>query len=279
MPMRKITAVFDSQAAAHQARQKLLSLGLPGEQVNIVDQTAKATSADQESHGGYWSAIKELFVPDDDRETFEESVRRGGFLLIASTDDKHADEAIRVLENSDAVDLDRRQEQWRTEGWPGPQSTARAQTPRESTAAGTDEQTIPLVEEHMRVGKREVDRGSVRVRSYIEEEPVHEQVRLRDEKVEIERRPVNQPARPVSADSPDNLMRERTIEMTEKSEEPVIAKDAVVKEELRVRKRADEHVEQIDDTVRRTKVDVEDTRSASPGTKPKGSPGDPSRRH
>jgi hypothetical protein len=46
--------------------------------------------------------------------------------------------------------------------------------------------------------------------------------------------------------------------MTETAEEAVVAKEARVKEELVVRKTAEEHVENIDDTVRRTEVDVDE---------------------
>jgi stress response protein YsnF len=46
----------------------------------------------------------------------------------------------------------------------------------------------------------------------------------------------------------------------------VVAKDAVVKEEVVVRKTSDERVEDIDETVRRTEVDVDDTRKSGKGT-------------
>ena len=61
-------------------------------------------------------------------------------------------------------------------------------------AAGTrDDETIPVVEERLRVGKRDVGLGRVRVRSYVVEEPVSADVRLREERVEVERRPVDRP--------------------------------------------------------------------------------------
>ena len=116
-----------------------------------------------------------------------------------------------------------------------------------------DEQSIPIVEQRLRVGKREVDRGGVRVRSYVVEEPVHEEVSLREEHVEVERRP----ARGTAADEAD--FRERTIELSERAEEAVVAKDAVVKEEVVVRKTAEERTESVDDTVRRTEVDIDDS--------------------
>ena len=55
-------------------------------------------------------------------------------------------------------------------------------------------EAIPIVEEQLRVGKRQVAGGRVRVRSYVVETPVQEQVTLRDETVRVERRPVDRPA-------------------------------------------------------------------------------------
>lgn len=124
-----------------------------------------------------------------------------------------------------------------------------------------DGATIPVVEERLRVGKREVNRGSVRVRSYIVEEPVREQVRLREERVQVERRPINEAAKPVVKGSPGDLMQERTVEVTETAEQAVVGKEARVTEEVVVSKTANERVEQIDDSVRRTKVEIEDGRT------------------
>src|SRR5690348_3190656 len=80
-------------------------------------------------------------------------------------------------------------------------------------------------EERLRVGKREVGHGRVRVRSYVVETPVQEQVTLHQERVEIERRPVDRPAA-----AGDDAFRERTIEATETSEEAVVSKEARVRE-------------------------------------------------
>jgi stress response protein YsnF len=98
--------------------------------------------------------------------------------------------------------------------------------------------------------------GRVRVHSHVVETPVQEQVNLRQERVEIERRPVD---RPVNASS-DALFRERTIEAEERVEEPVVSKEARVKEELVVNKDVEQRTETVRDTVRRTEVEVDDER-------------------
>ena len=119
--------------------------------------------------------------------------------------------------------------------------------------SGAEEERIPIVEEKLVVGKREVETGGIRVRSRVVEQPVSEQVRLRDETIEVERRPVDR-----RVDDADGLFRERTVEMSETDEEAVVGKEARVREELVVRKDVDQHVEQVSDTVRRTEVDVDE---------------------
>ena len=84
---------------------------------------------------------------------------------------------------------------------------------------------------------------------------MQEQVALREERVNVERRPVD---RPVAAG--DDAFRERTIEATETAEEAVVAKEARVTEEVVVRKQSEERTQTVSDTVRRTEVEVEDER-------------------
>ena len=114
--------------------------------------------------------------------------------------------------------------------------------------------TIEVVEENLRVGKREVDQGRVRVRSYVVETPVEEDVVLRGETVHLERKPVD---RAVSA---GEAFVDRTIEATETAEEAVVSKEARVTEEISLAKAVDSRTETVRDTVRHTEVEVEDER-------------------
>ncbi len=179
--------------------------------------------------------------------------------------DDRFEAAAGALEAAGAADLDEREAACRREGWTGAAVAATAASrqndfgtsPAADATAGTggEEERIPVVEERLRVGKREVGHGRVRVRSYVVETPVEERVALREEHVDIERRPVD---RPVAAG--DDAFRERTVEATESAEEAVVSKEARVTEEVVVRKRADERTETVSDTVRRTEVEVEDER-------------------
>jgi len=124
-----------------------------------------------------------------------------------------------------------------------------------SAARSGDEETIPVVQEQLRVGKRDTNLGRVRVRSYVVEEPVSEQVNLRQDRVEIERRPVDR-----ALGSGDDVFTDRVIEAEEHAEEAVVSKEARVTEEVALRKRSDERTETVSDTLRHTEVEVDEER-------------------
>lgn len=112
---------------------------------------------------------------------------------------------------------------------------------------------VPVVEEQIRIGKRTVEGGGVRVHSRVKEVPVEESVRLREERVHVERRPADRPV----TDADMRAIKEGDIEVTERSEEAVVAKSARVVEEVVVNKEVVERDETVRDSVRRTEVEVE----------------------
>jgi uncharacterized protein (TIGR02271 family) len=126
--------------------------------------------------------------------------------------------------------------------------------------AAREGEAIPIAEENLEVGKRQVEGGRVRVRSYVVETPVEKQVQLRRERVDIERRPVD---RPIGAG--DDPFRERTLEMEERREEPVIRKEARITEEVGLRKDVQDESRTVSDTVRKTEVEVDDQRAERSG--------------
>jgi hypothetical protein len=114
------------------------------------------------------------------------------------------------------------------------------------------EQVIPVVKEDITVGKR-VREQRYRVKTYTVDKPVEEKVMLRDERVEIEHRPLTGAAAGRAAEMPRN----REIDVVERHEEPVVEKRGTQAEEVVVRKEVVERPETVHGTVRETKVDVE----------------------
>src|SRR5262249_10902362 len=115
-----------------------------------------------------------------------------------------------------------------------------------------EEVAIPVVEEDISIGKREVERGHVRIYSRVKEQPVEESVRLREEKVRVERRPADRPA----TDADLAAAEQEVIEIAETVEEPVVNKRARVVEEVVVHKDVTAHTETVRGTARHTDVDV-----------------------
>ncbi len=229
--------------------------------------------------GGLVGALVGAGVPEEDANFYSEGVRRGGTLVTVNAGDDMAQDAYDIMQRHGAVDIDERGAQWKQSGWnkfddkAKPYGKDEIETYRTQTttaanrpmAARTDTNTttnrnmnqgetvLPIVEEELQVGKREVQRGGVRVYTTVEEKPVEAQVTLHEEKVNVERRPVN---RPVS-DTDMAAFKEGSFEMTETSEEAVISKQARVVEEVVVNKEGRDRTETVRDTVRRSDVEVE----------------------
>jgi uncharacterized protein (TIGR02271 family) len=252
--------------------------------------SSQFTGSGRGVNGGLVPALSSLGVPHDDAEGYAEGVRRGGSLIVARVDESQVDEAIRALERHTPVDLEDRRGDWRRGGWTGFDQSSSDDYPLETSGIGdaaarmraadrapfandaasrTDpgtgrEESVPIVEEKLEIGKRQVERGTVRVRSYIVETPVHEDVRLREETVTVERRTASDASLAAGADA----FRERTLEVSETDEVPVVSKTTHVTGEVVVRKEVEDRVETVSDTVRRTEVEVEDARTKAASKDP-----------
>ena len=286
---RMITAFFDSRTDAEEAVSRLHAAGIPRDGIRLTpsseeDTGTAATQSFPEASAGLWDSLRDLFLPDEDRHTYAEGLRRGGFLVSVSASDADYERVIDILDDEGTIDIDERAESWRSEGWSASSaagslsggttdttSRTTGMTAGSGSALGTasmnasservstGDEVIPVAEEHLSVGKRDVSHGRVRIRSYVVETPVSEQVNLREERVEVERRPVSgtMQAATISGDP----FQERTIEVEERDEEAVVSKQARVVEEVVVRKDVEQRTETVSDTVRRTEVDVEDERN------------------
>jgi hypothetical protein len=82
--------------------------------------------------GGVSGALVNAGVTAEDAEYYSEGVRRGGHLVVVTTDDERAMSAQDILNRHNPVNVRERSEQWRQEGW-----TSTNQTPMGSTSDGT----------------------------------------------------------------------------------------------------------------------------------------------
>ena len=111
--------------------------------------------------------------------------------------------------------------------------------------------SVTRSEEELRVGKREVEAGRLRLHKRVETEQVDVPVELRREKVRVTREPV---AHSVS----DQEIGDEQVEVTLREEKPVVAKETVAKERIRVDKEVEVGQESVRDELRKERVDVDE---------------------
>jgi len=322
---KTVTCMFNNEAQAMSIVQRLEQSGIEQGKICLFSNSGNnrfwegtgnfdqgTTDAGDDRVGRY---LMDNGVPASDAHAYAEGVRRGHALVAVRCDDDEVDDVIDVLDGDDVLDIDERQENWRSEGWTGHgagmtgvadamtagatgalsgdmQDQGRMQdrdemdmrarmTDRdgmmaddgmagdgmtgrsgdlESNGMREQNEVIPVAEEELHVGKREVNRGRVRIVSHVVERPVQEQVSLREEHVQVERRPVEGSMHTSAMGDGSDLFRERTIEVEEHGEEAVVSKEARVVEEVAVSKSVEQRNETVTDTVRKTEVEVQDER-------------------
>jgi uncharacterized protein (TIGR02271 family) len=273
-----VVGLLDRRSEAEEVVDDLVLEGFEAKDIHIVasdhDFAAEASAPGKERESGFHSLMvklgfledqrKELGLPPEDADYYAEGVRRGGVLVtVDAMTSEAADRAAEILEEHGAVDIEERSQQWQQAGWTAP-PLAPSET-AERVRAG-EETRIPVIQEELKVGKRAVERGGVRVYTHVSETPASGTVTLREEHIHVERHPVD---RPVTL-SDTEAFKEGVLELTETGEEVVASKQAQVVEEVVVSKGVTEHAETVKDTVRRTEVEVENLPPGQAGHPPKG---------
>jgi len=258
----------------------------PAENSPEAREAALRGNEQREPTEGGWSIgnfFRSLFGTEqhaDDADLYAEALRRGSFMVsVQASSSDQRDQAADILQRYHPIDVEQRAADWRNAGWTGYQSAAPVYTEQEilsernsmgtsttkvgrkaadtqtqrPTQEASAETTLPVIEEQLKVGKRAVLKGGVRVYQHVTETPVEESIQLRQEHVKVQRTPVDQPA--TEADLA--AFKEGSLEVRETAEEAIVSKTAHVVEEVTIGKEVTEHTETVSDTLRRTDVDVE----------------------
>ncbi len=117
----------------------------------------------------------------------------------------------------------------------------------------TGEERVEAVEEDLVVGKREEEAGSLRVEKEVTEEPVEEEIHLREEKVDVERHAVDRPL-----EEGEEAFTGEKMEIPVTREEPMVEKEPRVHEEVIISKETEEHPETVRETVRHEEINIEE---------------------
>lgn len=256
-----VIGIFDYGVDAQMAAQQLEKNGIPSNNIDIAVRGAKDKSSaptqnrpnpSNPNMGGPTNTVttdnqrdsqffNSLFDNRDESSKYYEVAKHGSIVTVHTDSKEQAKKAAELLDKYGAIDVNERSAQYR-----GMSSSDKGKWTDSS-------KSIPVVEENMQVGKREVETGGVRLRSRIIERPVEEKLRLREEHVHVERRPVNRPA----SEQDMKGFKEGEITMTEHAEKPMVNKEARVVEEVRLGKDVEQHEETIRGTERKTDVEVD----------------------
>ena len=116
---RTITAFFDTRAAAQSAIDDLVAAGVARERISMVEGGSEPVETEPvpTPQKGFWETLTDRFMPEEDRHSSGEGLRRGGFLLAVRDDGSRHDQILDILDREGSVNMDERESLWRTEGW------------------------------------------------------------------------------------------------------------------------------------------------------------------
>jgi hypothetical protein len=124
--MNTVVGLFENRAKARRAKGELIRAHIASPNIVLYDRsTADSSRASQQS---LWESLKDSSGFAEDRSFYEEGMRRGGTVISVRINDEQMDQAAEILSKEGAI-----------------------------------EQALPVVDEKLQGGQREVERGTVRV--------------------------------------------------------------------------------------------------------------------
>jgi len=284
--MRTVIGLFGDASEARRAIDELQGLGYPADKISVVTNVASQQSLEARKSmnleslsltdvgkvatagplrdvlikqpGALGSALQLFGLTPELADHYVAGVKHGETLESLTVDDKDSDRVLSVMKRRSAMPPAPAAGLAAQERAAAPApAMAKKATPQAQTNGRAleiddrdEERIIPIVREEMKVGKRTVERGGVRVTTHVVERPVSEQIHLRETHVDVERRAVDRPLRGDEAVFADD-----SVEMIEMADEAVVSKQARVVEEVVVRKHVSDRTATISDQVRSTEIE------------------------
>ena len=253
---RTIVRDFASSARAQSVKSELVKQGYLASDIRVIAQEQQATvvsgspfATASSSETGLGTTISQFFRSltgsENEEQSYSDGVREGRALVSVTVPAGSEGGLIRLLESYGGQELQGSQDRIVPAGSQRPGGSWSS-----TVSAGG---SLPIVQEELSVGKRQIQRGGIRLHSRLVETPVEENVRLREEHVVVERKNVDRPALVTEL----SAFQEGTIDFTETVEEAVISKSAFVVEEIMVSKAVSERTHAVRETVRHTEVEIE----------------------
>jgi len=265
-----VVGLFDNRSSAGAAKIELIEKGFLRENIDVSNRRLSDNQAQiVVTETGVGESISNFFnsLFGSDKQTARNHTNAAqdadAIISVEVDSPERAMEAAAILDRHGAIDVDAHAARYNQQSFAGQsgQQNLAAPTGAAETAqnaANIQNQTsIPVIEEQLQVGKQIVEREGARLRSRIVEKPVEANLRLREEHIVVNRRPVN---REVTNADLQNF-REGELVITEHAEVPIVGKQARVVEEIVIGKNVTEHVETVRETIRRNEVEVEEINS------------------
>jgi uncharacterized protein (TIGR02271 family) len=123
------------------------------------------------------------------------------------------------------------------------------------TSGPTTDQAMTRSEEQLRVGTQQVEAGRARLRKYVVTENVTQTVPVSHEEVRIEREPITEGNMPAATDGP--AISEEEHEVVLHAEQPVVQKEAVPVERVRLDTQTVQEQQTVSDEVRKEQIDTD----------------------
>jgi stress response protein YsnF len=279
MIYEKVVAVFDTSEHAQTAVNALKAAGFSADDISVMsndtldDQGAKIATAT-----GFWHRLFGGDVDLHEAKVYGNTVGKGGSVVSLRAPETMVKKAVDILHTHSPVDVNQRAASLGiiaaavapaagavSQGIAKTAATASAATQAASKAAAPaartvkDNEVISLAEEALEVGKRQLETGMTRVRRFVIEKAVEANVTLHEEHASIARRAITDKNYIQNVDWSD-----RTVEVRETAEAPVVSKTSRIVEEVVVGKEGSDRVETVKDKVRRQQVEVEKQPSSTP---------------
>jgi stress response protein YsnF len=254
MTYEKIVTLYDTEQHAEAARRNLEAAGFSPGDISIINGKTLNMAGDALNEPGLWRRLFGRDIQPYEAIVYGRAVHNGGSVLTVRVPENDVARATNILNAHEAVDLRKRAvQEGLISGAAIPASTVTQQPA--SMAAGKvlpNEEILRLAEEQLDVGKRVIHEGTTRIRRFVTETPVEANVTLHEEHARVIRQASTDPNFIRDVDWTD-----KTIEVAETIEEPVISKSVHITEEVLIRKEATDTVRTVRDKIRRQQVEVE----------------------
>jgi len=266
MAYETLVAVYDTPAHADAAVKALKAAGFAESDISVFDSArlkgGRSTMAAGVKEPGLWNRLFGTDVYQHEANIYGETIDDGGVVISVRVPPSEVSHARAVLDIHLPVDVHDRAVtsgiapvahveavEKKLEEVPLAAMQKVAVSPR---LAAAQPDVLRLAEEQLEVGKQMVETGRTRVRRFVTERDVAQDISLHDEHAEVIRKAISDPKYVGEIDWADG-----TIEVVETAEHALANKTARIVEEVGLKKIGADHVETIRDKLRRQQVEIE----------------------